>query len=205
MVEVEIYDMREMTADMAPEMDAEAIAALEALSDSGLELSGQIEMIHGTDTSATRNHYDQMTAAQAFVARNLFPTVTLVDRYDAGPIPVRVLKEIAFAKDHFAFLYVLHRPPAEITDPILVGTDSKVWDRITDGDKPRLIARWGDALAPWTDLYAQAMTRYRESLKRQISAVLRRLQLQLDMLDECDPENLSADISPYPHMWPFPQ
>lgn len=151
MIDVEIYDERETSID-GPEPDEEALALIEELG-----LTAQVE-------DGGRITYPEPTEAQAMVLMALFPTVTRVDRYDAGAIPLRVLKEIrSFRSEHHGTdLYVCHQPPAKIDDPVLVSYSGTLYGSDTEslfrfGGKVRLVARWGDALRPWAELYDDAM------------------------------------------------
>lgn len=151
-MDVEIYDERETTVE-GPEVDAEALALIEELG-----LTAQIE-------EGERITYPTVTESQSMVLMALFPQLTRVDRYDAGAIPLRVLKEIrSFMAEHPGTpLYVCHQPPAQVSDPVLVAYSGHVYGENTEslfrfGDKPpRLVARWGDALKPWDELHREAM------------------------------------------------
>lgn len=159
-MQVEIYDERELDPKtLTQEADHEALALIEELG-----LTRQV------NDSGARLAYPQPTAEQGFVLDVLFPKATKLDQYDAGAIPLRVLKEIrsyrAENPDHL--LVVRHCPPAEVSDPVLVAYTKRqephrdmyalgALGRVTWPDF-RLVARWGDALESWDKLCAKAST-----------------------------------------------
>lgn len=147
---IEIYDEREICPEtLAREPDAEALALIEELG-----LKRQVE------DSGARVCYPKPTQDQAFVIANLFPTCTRLEDYDAGMIPLRVLKEIrSYRAEHPGHrLIVRHSPPAQVKDPILLAcTGQYHWmDEQNNMDDKRLVARWGDGLESWDVLLARA-------------------------------------------------
>lgn len=178
MVQIEIYDQRELTEDGEAQVDTEAIKLIEDL---GLE--GQQALVNPSMETVCR--YNKLTREQAFTIRMLFSAHALVKDYNQGPIPVRVLKEIRFAKDHFKDLYILFAPPAEVIDPILVGFNGSYFAGSIG--ESSLIARWGDALKPWSELFNFAMLKHKEKLRRKLGNFISRCQSQLSLLDTCEP------------------
>ncbi len=152
MTAVEIYDERELCQEtLTREPDAEALAIIEQL---GLKLQ--------VTKDGARLAYPRPTAEQTIVIDALFPSVSKLVNYDAGGIPLRVLKEIRSygAENPNHILVVRHSPPSEVRDPILLayaGEHSWMADNTTSGLRDfRLIARWGDALDSWQTLLERA-------------------------------------------------
>jgi hypothetical protein len=154
-MDVEIYDEREIdSATLTGEPDAEAMALITEL---GLTVQ--------VSDSGKRQCYPQPTADQGFVMQELFPRSTKVEAYDAGVLPLRVLKEIrsyrAEHPDHV--LVVRHCAPAQLKDPILVAYthsdkhDYYVLTETPDWKRFRLVARWGDGLEAWDKMLARAI------------------------------------------------
>jgi hypothetical protein len=155
-MQVEIYDEREIDPQtLKRECDEEAIALIKELG-----LTAQMS----SSESETRQCYPQPTADQGFTMEVLFPMATRLEKYDAGTLPLRVLKEIrsyrAEHPDHD--LVVRHAAPAALKDPVLVAyAGSDHHDYYVLQDPPtwrnyRLIARWGDALEAWDKLLDRA-------------------------------------------------
>lgn len=151
---VEIYDEREInSATLSKEPDDEAIALINELG-----LKAQL-----TD-SGSRLAYPTPTEDQCFVMEVLFPSATKLEEYNAGAIPLRVLKEIRSyrAENPTHILVVRHCTPVEVKDPILLawhGDRQHSWlatQRTGQFAQTKLIARWGDALDSWESLVAKA-------------------------------------------------
>lgn len=146
----EIFDERELdTTTLTTEPDDEAIALIQELG-----LNRQIE-------SGARVCYPKPTADQALVMQYLFPAATKLDDYDAGMIPLRILKEIrSYKAEHPTHrLIIRHSPPAQVKDPILlacIGDNSWSDTAVDMFDNKRMIARWGDALESWDTLLERA-------------------------------------------------
>jgi len=93
--------------------------------------------------------YRRMTISEQKIYETIFTSKTKVEEYESGPIPLRVLQIIADAKKYpqIGILHIWHEADAAIKDPILVGHDQyKYW----------ILARWGDALAPFEELIIRA-------------------------------------------------
>lgn len=153
-MDIEVYDEREVnSATLTKECDAEALALL-----------AELGLTQQVSEAGTRIAYPKPTADQAFVMEVLFPTATKLQRYDAGSIPLRVLKEIkTYRADNPSHLLIVrHSPPAMVKDPILLAwTGNKAHEWLAEQpsgqwDSMRLIARWGDALDSWATLAERA-------------------------------------------------
>lgn len=146
-MEVETYEVEEEadTGLSKPELDAASLALIESL---GLE--GQRKLtVKAEDGAVKRIPYREMTAQEIAVYAEVFPEQTKLARYEAAPIPLRVLQVAAHAKEYLPFLSVWHRSIAD-KDPVLVGRREEYSRTIY------LLARWGDALLPFTSLVAEA-------------------------------------------------
>lgn len=161
---VETYEINE--ANSAGETDAldhEAVAMIERLG-----LNGQRTLISKAEgaAGATVLPYQEMTAEELAVYGIIFPQHDDVAMYAAGPIPLRVLQVVALAVERqwFTRLEVWHkRAGSAKEDPILVGC--KVDPQHTWMVRQHfLLARWGDALAPYAALLMQAAETARERL-----------------------------------------
>jgi len=158
-MQVETYEEIEVDAETGtPECDEEAARLIAELG-----LTGQQELLcKDKDGKTSRNVYPMLTAEQMFVFSQLFPQKTSVERYKAGPIPVRVLQVVAHGRELFEKVEVWHKESTdvELKDPLLIGC-------IGDYDfqshyKRFILARWGEALVPYSELVEIAAKRYRE-------------------------------------------
>lgn len=155
MTEVEIYDERELTSDMASkeEYDQEAIELLNSL---GLE-----KQLPPSDCGEDRiNPYPVPTDDQQKIIRVLFSEISELSRYSVGHIPLRILKELSHCKEKnlFKYYWILHTPPATVQDPILLGSNSAdyKYSLMNSLTYCHMIGRWGDALESWADLLPKA-------------------------------------------------
>lgn len=165
---VETYEVDEATTDGRDsfEIEAEALALIEKLG-----LHGQQELTAGAEddeTVRTRVPYQTMTAEERAVYRIIFPAATSVESYKAGPIPLRVLQVVAHARTMFERLVIWH-PQDKQPDPVLVGINGPEYGP----HEIFLLARWGDALAPFDELRERArsvVTRRFTSKAKQVIA-----------------------------------
>jgi len=150
-MQIETYEIEEHTTEGrdAFEVEAEAQALIESL---GLE--GQQELLRASAdpdvTTKTRIPYRRMTAEEVRVYGVLYPEHATVTAYDVAPIPLRVLQVSAHGRELFDQLEVWG-PVTEDPDPILVGIIKK-----GHREEHHLLARWGDALLPFQELYEKA-------------------------------------------------
>lgn len=167
-MQVEIYDERELdTSTLATEPDAEALAIIDELG-----------LTNQKTGSGARLNYPKPTEDQSFVMSVLFSEKTKLEAYDAGGIPLRVLKEIRNyrAENPTHRLYVLHAPPAQVKDPVLIACDGQhEWQ---DGPRMcRLIARWGDGLESWDKLMGKATKRFTASYDGACAGIIAQLEV----------------------------
>ena len=164
---VEIYDERELNPlTLKTEPDDEALALIQELG-----LTAQVA------ADGVRIAYPKPTVDQQFVLNVLFPTQTTLNRYDAGGIPLRVLKEIrSYTAEHPNHaLYVRHSPPAVIKDPVLVAYEAThSWEHTTQNC--RMIARWGDGLESWDKLLDRASAIFSASYDTALSEIIAKAQ-----------------------------
>lgn len=160
---VETYEVTELTADLKPECDAEALALIESLN-----LNGQMDLAtRSDDGAAKRNPYRHMTREEALVYGLLLPKKTKIADYADGMIPLRVLQVAAHAKEHFTELWVWSPASAADKDPLLVGMTKQPIPGMPSHytrDTEWLLARWGDVLLPFPELIKQAAVRAREKI-----------------------------------------
>lgn len=178
-MQVETYESNEQVvgADGAVEadkLDAESIALIEKL---GLE--GQRELISKPTDTGTQEMmpYNEMTMQEASVYELLFPIKTRLAEYKSSAIPMRVLQVAALAteRDWFIKLEVWHKRTGSIKeDPLLVGIKKNKtgWGI----DQRFLLARWGDALKPFSTLAPEAAAIARAKLKTAVATATRELQ-----------------------------
>jgi hypothetical protein len=173
---VEIYDERELCPEtLAIEPDDEALAIIAEMG-----LTRQVE------ESGARVAYPKPTADQGFVIATLFPTSTPLHRYDAGAIPLRVLKEVrSYTTENPTHrLIVRHCPPAQVKDPIILAcTGQYTWqDEQNNWDDKRMIARWGDGLESWDALLTRAQHVMAKNAADVLDNIVARATVVRDML-----------------------
>lgn len=163
---VETYEEVETVGpECEVETDAEALELIEQLG-----LDGQRELSSRKDDGTTvRSPYRKATKEESFVCRMICPEATLLTKYNAGPIPLRVMQVAAHATDMFDFLFVLH-PKQVVKDPFLVGCKGK-YDWSPWSNEVFMLARWGAELAPWPELKAKAASMFREGYKAALEKI----------------------------------
>lgn len=149
----ELSDVREET----PEQSAEARQLAETLG-----LKGQVTAsVHGDDfvskdVAVARFPYRLITDEELFIYGQLCPAKADVHRFDDGPIPLEVLKTVAYAKSlndpRLTYLEVWSASSAQTKDPVLVGKVSQWSD-----SKIYILARWGEELLPLSVLLPDAL------------------------------------------------
>jgi hypothetical protein len=116
-----------------------------------LGLTGQANL---SDKTVSPIPFSPMTPGMRAVYSTLCPVVDSVEDYSADTIPLRVLAIIALCatQKYFARIRVWHSVAKP--DPILVGsTKTSTWD---SGNQEFLLARWGDELRSFPELYQLA-------------------------------------------------
>lgn len=165
-MKVETYEQTETTSE-AQELahDHESMDIIERLG-----LAGQKRL--SVPETRTRCPYRQMTADEHFVFSMVCPSRAKPEDYEAGPIPLRVLQIIAWAKDNpiFKRLEIWYANSASLKDPVLVGV---VAGRNNWEENIFLLARWADELLPvavlMPDAYKKWWSTKDADMKRQIA------------------------------------
>jgi hypothetical protein len=141
-MKIETYEQTETTSE----------AQTMAHDHEGLELIQRLGLVGQQKLSVpetgTRCPYRQMTSDENFVFGVMCPKRAAPENYAAGPIPLRVLQIIAWAKDNPVFkrLEIWYADSATLKDPVLVGYvagTQYAWE-----EDIFLLARWADELLP---------------------------------------------------------
>ena len=156
---VETFEQTEMLENAEVEQTEEALRLITEL---GLEGQGNLL----SPNKKERVPYREMTVKESRVYRELFPTETELSKYDASFIPLRVLQVAAHATQLGYYQSIcVWLENTRPTDPILVGKISY--------DKYHVLARWGEALAPFEELYERAkklvVQRYKVEAEKRIA------------------------------------
>lgn len=156
-MKIETFEQRETDNDA--ETMAHDAASLEIIQTLGL--AGQLSQ---TDTKTiTRNPYRQMTEDEQFVYRVLCPSVYKPESYAAGPIPLRILQILAWAKETGLFkkLEIWGAASAMVKDPVLVGYCTN--HERSYVDDIYILGRWGEELLPLEVLFQDAFKKWHAS------------------------------------------
>ena len=174
-MQVETYEIEEKD-EMTQEIEHEAINLINTL-----ELTGQKELINRTDTTTERFQYPEMTASEYNIYSAIFPLHTMVDKYSAGILPVRVLQVIAHAKTYCDFIQVWHKKIHD-PDPLLIGLKSKAKNEYNI-DNRYVLARWGDSLKSFAELTKEARITIKREFEKTIKEKLTKAKSDLENLD----------------------
>ena len=168
-MQVETYECSETAAEPI-EACEEAVGIIEAL---GLE--GQKALVATDDGPAKRCPYREMTDEERFVFGVLCPTKTPLTRYNAGPVPLRVLQIAAHANSLGIYrrLDVWHVAKQHEPDPVLIGI---IGDSDWSISGRHLLARWADELESWPVLLKRAIDRKRAQVADAYGVLMRKLQ-----------------------------
>jgi hypothetical protein len=198
-MKVETYDMLETIENQACGIDDQSKELIKELN-----LEGQESLLND---SGERQPYQILSEQQGFICNTLFPVFTRLDRYSIGPIPYRVLKEAKVAKDHFKYLYVLHEAPLVIKDPVLIGSKSELYDWNKARNRYEgcsLIARWGEALESWEDMYGKAVKVFFKEQSEALTAIRYDIEKAIEMMkSNIMPTNKSFNIYNLKKTLPF--
>lgn len=181
-MQVETYEVPEISYEGEPECEAEAMELIERLG-----LDGQKALVSSDGQAKARCPYRKMTAEEAWVYGKLLTKQTPIDKYSDGPIPLRVLQVAAHAVDLFDEVVVWHPENADIKDPILVG---KRKDKQSSYNVEQfLLARWGDVLEPLAKLKIAAAEAYRSKVKAECLDIAAKVKVLL-----ASAESVPADV-----------
>jgi hypothetical protein len=162
-IAIETFECSETAAEPI-EASEEAIRLLEELG-----LSGQQELVRPkAEKPAARCPYREMTQEEFFAYSVLCPKKVNITKYDASPIPLRVLQVAAHANslEIFHELEVWDRENVELKDPVLVAYGKgDSWNR-----KRYILARWGEVLETFSVLLKRAVDAKREQLVAEAKA-----------------------------------
>jgi hypothetical protein len=167
-MEVETFEIEELTSDMTTEEDGTAMAMIDRL---GLE--GQKKLCGGADQKSVCP-YRKLTKEEARVYKLLFPQDVGVKAYSDGRIPIRVMQVIEHARSlkMFDFIRVWCPENADEPDPLLVGY---VGEYDFSPKERYILARWGECLAPFSELRRKAAEKFRTAYlaacKKEMSAI----------------------------------
>jgi len=182
-VNVETYEVD----STHPEVDEAANALVEQLG-----LDGQ--KVYTNPDTGSRCPYRTMTADEDFAYRILCSVHTPVEKFDAEPMPLRVLQVLAHAKDIGVFeCFEVWHPARPMKDPVLVG--------VMPGDKYRttryILARWGAELDEFPALMQKALKAHRERLIADLSKIKSEAESRLaSIVATADPSGLRGMVAP---------
>lgn len=151
---VETYEVTETNPDTGlAEFAPETLALIESLGLEGQKELTRTRSVEGGEQVTTIMPYREMTAEENRVYGYLLPTKMPLEKYNRGPVPLRVLQVAALASREgwFDRLEVWCPANAQDKDPLLVG---KI------GTRDHLLARWGDVLAPFEELRVTACEKW---------------------------------------------
>ena len=172
------------------EVSEEALALIESLG-----LSGQKQLLAekdaGGEVVTVRSPYRLITAEELAVFGAIMPNRTQLEKYDGGPVPLRVLQIAAHAKPLFDELQVWAPEPGR-DDPLLVGVNggSSWGGSVRLGGKVFVLARWGDVLQPFEALRAKA----REILKARVMKSLAKAKAEITAFEQTIDAGLDAHL-----------
>lgn len=168
-MQVETYEVTETNPETGlAEFEPEALALIEALGLEGQKERTRTRALEGGESVTTICPYREMTAEEQRVYGYLFAKEMPIEKYDRGPIPLRVLQVAALAQREgwFDRLEVWCPESAQDKDPLLVGVSGP------HGGTKHILARWGDALAPFDELVALARKRWVEEARANLTEKL---------------------------------
>jgi len=186
-MKVETYE----NTDVVNETEQQSAEVLELCQQLGLE--GQLKETNETSTT-TRIPYRLILDDENFVFRTLCPDVSPVETYKASPIPIEVLKALAYAKslDFFDGFEVWDRSSKLVRDPVLVGY--ALGDLYTT--RRYIIARWGEELLPIQALLPDALKIWYDRRKAKLEEIAREVKSYLDQpMPIVIPSNLNLVFS----------
>lgn len=164
-MQIETFECNEVAHE--PIEIAEEASALIA----DLGLAGQEGYIkRRNDKVEQRCPYRLMTAEEIGVYKTLCPEASKIEKYDAAPIPLRVLQIASHAKQVIpgVRLMIWDKVKHVVKDPVLVGEVGYEWNP----DKTYILARWGEQLDTFATLMSMAVAEIRERLKKDAAKFL---------------------------------
>lgn len=170
-MQVETFECTE-TASEPIEATEEAVSLIEELG-----LSGQMELVRPkTDNRpAARCPYRHMTEEERFVYQTVCPQIYEIRKYNATPIPLRVLQIAAHVTSLgiCGRLQVWDNVEDKVKDPVLVGV---IGDYDWDIKARFILARWGEVLETFSVLLNRAAAVHRQKLIDEAKSILTQAQ-----------------------------
>lgn len=108
----------------------------------------------------------------------LCPVSTTIEEYTASTIPLDVLKEVKRCKDNQWFPMIMVWYDDKSPDPIVIGYEKDQYQ----GHK-YMIARWGDEILPFEQLFTKAIDRLRDAYRRALSMLISDCKTRLEDVD----------------------
>lgn len=166
-MQIETFECAEVSSEP---VDATA-EALELIQSLGLEGQQTLVCPAKAEGQSTRFPFREMLADEKFVYETLCPKKSPIEKYQASPIPLRVLQIAGMAKALMpdCKLVVWDRAEAAIPDPVLVCENSvSEYDRTF---KRWILARWGAELEAFPVLMTRCVTETRKLLLDQCESM----------------------------------
>jgi hypothetical protein len=138
------------------------------------QLSTQLEM-----HADSKRKFAIMKGPELWAYRYLFGKQVPYKEFNSEYVPLRILELIAREKDNY-MLEIWSVPDQVVHDPILVGV--RELDKYTK--EYSLLARWGDALVPFSELYERAIKMRRTELRDEILVAKRKILGLFEDLDQ---------------------
>jgi len=178
-MQIETFEQTEETVSGKEcEKSEEALALIEKLG-----LKGQSEL---TNDKGERFPYRKMSVQEFRVYSELFPAHSKIEDYSDSMIPLRVLQVAAHAKElGIAKEIQVWGERGKPVDPILVGT-------VGYNEPPFLLARWGEALAPFDELYEKAKKKMVEKYKAEAAKKIADMKAVLEAPESLALEHLNG-------------
>ena len=177
---VETFEQTEVTSDMGVEVENKE-ECVELAKE--LELEGQIGLLSGNKEKPEICPYRKMKSEEVFVYEIICPESCNASEYNEGPIPLRVMQVLAHARslEIFKEIKIWYAPNADIKDPVLVGQRMHNNGYTTERF---ILARWGDELAPMSELMPKALQKARATLKANLAEIYAKVKAKLDFIDD---------------------
>lgn len=176
-MQVETYECVE-TASEPIEATAEAIALMEEL-----ELDGQKQLVSPAESKSgggSRCPYREITSEERFVYRTMCPVSINIARYNAAPIPLRVLRIASHANSLGLFkrLMIWDHETVTVKAPVLVAFTGGEYEWIDN--RCFILARWGEELETFATLLKRAVISARERLTNEAESLVKIVQATTD-------------------------
>lgn len=176
-----------MTEMLVETCEAEAIVLIESL---GLE--GQQELLVPTerDSHGARLPYLKLTSEQQSVFQLLYPQETGMSVLSSPILPSPVQEIANHAKEVFKELFVWERANNSSQDNlVLIGCNDTLMHR-----DMFLLARWGNALEPYSSLKEKATSVFRRNRKNRLIEIVEQANALIETADN-HPSNLCIGLS----------